>query len=120
MKYVIPMTAMLAVRTQAEAGAACSQLSALLQQPMIRVMMQSRGVPYEGMHAEAPYPAQGVFAVPLWFFLECPSLEAASQARQIVERLLQEPALRSTARMNGVPLEGASVGEPSVYQPPRR
>jgi hypothetical protein len=118
-KFVIPMTATLASRTRVEAVAARDKLNELLQGMMFRITIQARGIPYEGVSIGDPAPHNGMFALPLWAFLESPSPMAVAQSKTLMESLLREPTVRDVIRSNGVPLETVAVGEPSVYQPPR-
>lgn len=120
--HVIPITVRLGgpATNQAAADGQKDRLVALLKQPMVQTMVQSRGVPVVAVQSDVPcHPYDGTFLAYLWVFIDAPTQESAVASRNVLSTLLAESGVKGVAKLNGVAIDGVSVGEVSVYQPRR-
>ena len=121
MKYVVPMTAVVNADSQEKAFAAKQQLERFMNQPMVAMAAQSRGIPYEGVSVLDPnvYEQGRSCTVALYAFIEVQSDAQARQVKNLMETFLKEPMVGQMLRAGGVPFVAASVGDAAPWQPPR-
>ena len=57
-----------------------------------------------------------VYAIPLFLYVEANSPQEAMQHKHTVERLLNQPFLKTAIQSQGIPERGFVVGDPQVPQ----
>ena len=119
MNYILPITVTVSAPSPERAKQVREHVDQLFQSPMVRILIQSRGIPYEGANVGEPRAYGALWALPVWVFLHVASHDQAAQSKSLAESLFQDPSTRGLVRANGVPMESVSIGNATPYRPPQ-